>query len=100
MPVLESLFNNIAGLQACNVIKKRIQHRCFPVHIAKFLITTISKNICERLLLPIFLHINPSSIDFRMSPVRLIFDESSGGIFVCFLSEAHSGLIKLVNRDD
>ena len=23
-------------LQACNFIKKRLQHRCFPVHIAKF----------------------------------------------------------------
>ena len=39
-PVLESLF-----------IKKRIQHRCFPANIAKFLRTPIWKNICRRLLL-------------------------------------------------
>ena len=39
-PVLESLF-----------IKKRTQHRCFPVNIAKFLRTPIWKNICRRLLL-------------------------------------------------
>ena len=32
-------------LQACNFIKKRFQHRCFPVNIAKLLRTTISKNI-------------------------------------------------------
>ena len=35
----------------CNFIKKRLQHRCFPVNIAKFLRTFILKNICERLLL-------------------------------------------------
>ena len=43
--VLESLFNKIAGLkakkrlqhQACNLLKKRLWHRCFPVNFAKFL---------------------------------------------------------------
>ena len=29
-------FNKIAGLQACNSIKKRLQHSCFPVNIEKF----------------------------------------------------------------
>ena len=48
-PVLESLFNK--GHQVCNFIKKRLQHRCFPVIIAKFLRIPILKNICERLLL-------------------------------------------------
>ena len=27
-------------------IKKRLQHNCFPLDIAKFLRTPISKNIC------------------------------------------------------
>ena len=35
-----SLFNNVAGLQTCNFIKKILQRRCFAVNIAKFLITT------------------------------------------------------------
>ena len=35
----------VAGLKICNFIKKRPQHRCFPVNIAKFLRLTISKNI-------------------------------------------------------
>ena len=48
--VLESLFNKVAGLQACNFIKKRYQHRCFPVNISKFSRTSILKNICVRLL--------------------------------------------------
>ena len=34
IPVLESLFD---GLQACNFIKKRLQHKWFPVKFAKFL---------------------------------------------------------------
>ena len=34
-----------------NFIKKRFQHGCFSVNIAKFLETLILKKICERLLL-------------------------------------------------
>ena len=34
--MLESLFNKLAGLQACNFIKKRLQHRRFPVNFVKF----------------------------------------------------------------
>ena len=36
---------------ACNFIKKRLQHWHFPVKFAKFLKTSILKNIWERLLL-------------------------------------------------
>ena len=49
--VLEFLFNIVAGLKACNFVKKRPQHRFFPVNIAKFLRTAILKNIWERLSL-------------------------------------------------
>ena len=38
--------------QGCNVIKKRMKHRCFPVNIGKSLRTPILKILCERLLLP------------------------------------------------
>ena len=34
--LLEPLFNKVASLQACNFIKKRLQHRCFPMNITKF----------------------------------------------------------------
>ena len=50
-PVLESFFNNVGGLQACNFIKKILQHWCFPMKIAKFLRIPILRNISERLLL-------------------------------------------------
>ena len=36
-PVLESPFNKVVGLHTCNFIKNRLQHRCFPVMLAKFL---------------------------------------------------------------
>ena len=36
-PVLEPLFDKVAGSQTYNFIKKRLQHRCFPVKYAKYL---------------------------------------------------------------
>ena len=49
-PVLESFFKNEnADLQSSNFIKKRLQHRCFSVNIAKFLRALVLKNIRERL---------------------------------------------------
>ena len=53
-PVLESLFKKVASLKVCNFIKKRPQHRCFLVNIAKFLKLPILKNIFERLLFDCF----------------------------------------------
>ena len=43
-------FNKVAGA-SCNVIKKRLWHRCFPVNFAKFLRTPFSQNASGRLLL-------------------------------------------------
>ena len=37
-------------LQSWNFIKKRLQHRCFPVNIANFFKAPVSNKICERLL--------------------------------------------------
>ena len=48
-PVLESRFDKVAGLKVCNFTKKRLQPRCFPANIAKFLRAAILKNISERL---------------------------------------------------
>ena len=35
-PLSEPFFNKVADLKVCNFIKKRLQHRCFPVNIVKF----------------------------------------------------------------
>ena len=53
--VLKYLFDKVAGLNVCNFIKKRLQHKCFPVKFAKCLRITILENICERLFLYLFL---------------------------------------------
>ena len=39
---LEFLFKKDEGPQSCNLIKKRLQHRCFPVKFAKFIRTPFS----------------------------------------------------------
>ena len=40
--MLKSLLNKVAGPEACSFIKKRLQHRYFPVKFAKFLRTFCS----------------------------------------------------------
>ena len=42
-------FNKVAGHEACNFIKKRLQHRYFLAKNEKFIRRPILKNICERL---------------------------------------------------
>ena len=44
--MLESLFNKVSGLEACIFIKKRLQHRCFHVSIAKSLRTSANDCFC------------------------------------------------------
>ena len=41
--------NKNAGFQSWNSIKKRLQHRCSPVNVAKVLRTPVLNNIFERL---------------------------------------------------
>ena len=37
----------VADLKACNLIKKRLQHRCFPLNIDKFLKTAFLQNTSD-----------------------------------------------------
>ena len=50
--MLETLFNKVSGLKACNFIKKIFQHRCFSVNIAKFWRTAFFIEHLPWLLLP------------------------------------------------
>ena len=50
-PPYKFLFNIVAALKACNFIKKKLQHRCFPVNIAKFLRTPVFTKHLRWLLL-------------------------------------------------
>ena len=60
--VLESPFNRLAGFKSGNSPKKGLQHRYFPVNIAKFLRTLILMKIFgQRLLQFLLLTVNISS---------------------------------------
>ena len=53
-PVFESLFNNFAGLQAWNFIKKILQHWCFPMknsHLPKNFLLFASMKAFEKCFL-------------------------------------------------
>ena len=52
-----SFLIKLQGSGACNFIKKRLWHRCFPVNFAKFL-GALSRNTSGRLLLEIFIVTN------------------------------------------
>ena len=81
----ESLPKNVAGLKACNFIKKRPTHRCFPVNIEKFVILLNSKNNCERLLFDFFngslLHW-PKGSRFRLYDCIRLEDPTHGSSFL------------------
>ena len=64
-------FYNVASLQACNFIKKSLQHWSFPVKCPIFFRTIILKNICERLLL--FVLASLDEMRPRQSANRSIF---------------------------
>ena len=74
--MLESLFTKTAGLQICNFIKKRIQHRCFPVNIAEFLrIAVFIEQLWWKLECRVitFKHVQVVSAAFLRSSFKKIF---------------------------
>ena len=83
--MLKSLFNKIAGLQACNFIKKRLQYRCFPVNIVNSLRTPNLKNICERLLL-YEKHSEPSQTSKTEVFTKMVNDWKYGSKYVSDIS--------------
>ena len=48
-------------------IKKRLQHRCFPVNLKKFLKTLVLQNICQRLLLQSVLNFYENQMILRFT---------------------------------
>ena len=70
-------FNKVVGYQACNFIKKRLQHKCVPVTLATFLRTTFFTEHLRWLLLSIdyvniYLFSIFFSIDFAWLPRTLL----------------------------
>ena len=61
--MLESPFNRLASFKTSNFLKKRLQHRYFPVNNVKFLGILILIKICEQMLLPFLVFtVNISSL--------------------------------------
>ena len=55
-PCCSLFFNNNADIQVCTFIKKRLQLRCFLDNIYEIILrTAILRNICEKLVLRVFL---------------------------------------------
>ena len=65
--VLESISNKAAGLKVCNSIKKRLQHSCLPMKLAKFLKTPFFTEEFRWLLLTF------SSCLHRSSPQKQVW---------------------------
>ena len=93
-PVLESLVNKVAGLKAYNFIKKRFQHRCFPVNIQKILRTTVLKNIRESLLLKCYDYIKIRQIIYNT--YKLV----STTLTSCFESWQETHMVRKVSNGD
>ena len=72
--MLESLFNKVAGLKACNFIKERLKHSCFPVNNAKFLRTHFFTEHLRWLLLYV-VWANIAQINFLYNVVSAVFGQ-------------------------
>ena len=72
-------------------LQKRLQHKCFPVNIAKFLRIPILENICERLLLyaPEKKHLTFSSSHQGCSIKKVFFCEFCEIFRNTFFTEHH-----------
>ena len=71
---LKSLFNRVAGLSDCKFIKKRLQHRYFPVGYTRFLRTPNSKSANDYYFWNLFFHLGRTALFnnlyFRLKLVR------------------------------
>ena len=57
--MLECFFNKVAELKVCNVIKERLQQRCFFVNVAElWRLLSILKVICEKMVLIVRLNLS------------------------------------------
>ena len=45
--MLQSLFNDVKGLNPAILLKKRLQHKCFPVNFSEFFKTLFGQNTSD-----------------------------------------------------
>ena len=81
-------FNKNAGLRSESLLKKRLQHRRFPVNFATFLKTSISQNTSGRLLLLLIeCHVKHC---FRNSLLELLRNKYAPRLIRKFLRKHHA----------
>ena len=73
---MESLSDEVADLKVCNIIKKRLQHGCFPLNIAKSLRTSILKIIYKWLLLPLEVFCIRNLLISAMTMLHLVYKKT------------------------
>ena len=69
-PVLESLFNKVAGLRPSTLLKRSSNTGVFTWILRNFLRTPILKNICKRLLLYTVVYNKQSPIELIIEPLQ------------------------------
>ena len=88
---MKSLSNKVAVLKACNFIKKRFQHTCFPENIAKFLRTHLFYRTP-----PVSASDNPSMADFgygdKSIRIQNVFNP------IVYIKVADTGMVALTGE--
>ena len=89
-------FNKVAGLRPASLLKKRLQHRCFPVKFAKFLKTPFLQSIPGGCFCIVKLQLLFPGLVWT----KLYFPEKKGNLHqraLCFLihdwRSSHEGLL-------
>ena len=77
--VLESLLDKVVDLKSWNFIKRRLQHRSFPVNIAKFFRTAFSQNTSGNCF---YVCHYPESFLFNMVPKSQTFSAIGEIIYI------------------
>ena len=97
-PVLQPLCNKVADLQTCNVIKKRLQQRRFPmvtiVNIGKSLRTPFLTIIWKRLLLILEVFCVKTLLILAMRMLHLTYYKTIWLQLIYFLTTIAFGLMK------
>ena len=89
-PVLKSLFNKVSGLQPAALLKKRLQHKCFPVKLSRtrFFIEHFRTTASGKAV-PIAIS-NDISKAYYQKGFVICFLRSTYGRFVEFLIETYN----------
>ena len=68
-----NFFNKVAGLRSSTLLKKKLQHRCFPANFAKFLKTLFDKTSPVAASWKCFLQISTTFQKSEIDDVMIIF---------------------------